>query len=221
MSIENITGLTAVISASAIFLSMMGLAMTFEYPKIIRKDTNTILTKLYEKKIVPYLYYLFGLAGLLLVYVSILMGLILANTGEHVFSEFGKTSGIIYGVLLFAGIIRYTGLFPKIAEDYVKNCNDKKICESLFQSFNYYIGNTVTEHVAFLFLAAMILFFSIGYFNTLLLPTWLCVFGIITSLGMFIGNLEFLGLKKMFVINRIFSSVSGVWLFISGICFMI
>lgn len=215
---EIMCGILCVLAALSIGGSIIGLVFKFGYPKIIRKDAVTILEKLNkEKKTVPYLYYLFGIGGFLLVYASISLSNLELKFGESTFSKYGEVSGIIYGVLLFAGILRYTKLFPLISDYMVNNKITKDEAACLFNTFNSYVGETVTEHVAFVFLAAMILFNSISLLAVSYLPAWIGISGIVVSIGMFIGNLEFLGFKKLFAVNRIFSSLSAVWLLILGI----
>lgn len=50
------------------------------------------------------------------------------------------------------------------------------------------------------------------------IANWIGILGIITASGLFIGNLEFWGIKRLFIVNRIFSSLSAVWLLLLGIC---
>lgn len=215
------SAILSILAALFICISMIGLYFTFGYPKIIRKDTLTILHKLHEgRKSIPYLYYLFGLGGFLIVFASISISKVEEMHSEYLFSDFGKVSGIIYGVLLFAGIVRYSKLFPEIAEWHYDNKVSDKQAIILFEAFNKYVGETVTEHVAFIFLAVMIFFNSVSMILTGCTSGFIGYSGIVVSAGLLIGNLEFLGLKKVFVINRIFSSLGGIWLLLLGISFL-
>ncbi|MVB09476.1 hypothetical protein CAFE_01320 [Caprobacter fermentans] len=207
----------SMISSLLICGSIIGLVFTFGYPKILRQEPLVIIEKLYQKrKSVPFLYYLFGLGGFFLVFASILVGKVEGLKGELIFSECGKMCGIVYGVLLYAGITRYTKLFPEISKMRFEHSITDKNAETLFHTFNTYIGETVTEHIAFVFLSAMIFCISMSAIISGCVVNWIGYSGIIIAVGLSIGNLEFLGLKRLFVINRIFSSLGGIWLFIFG-----
>jgi hypothetical protein len=220
----NLTVLTktsailSILAAVLICGSMLGLFFSFGYPKIISKDTLTILKKLHKsRKSTPYLYYLFGLGGFIIIFDAICISKIEEIHNEYLFSDFGKVSGIIYGVLLFVGIIRYTKLFPEIAAAYADSRISDKQAVILFDAFNKYIGESVTEHTAFVFLIGMIFCNSVSIILTKCTAGFIGYSGIIIAAGLLIGNLEFFGFKKVFVINRIFSSLSGIWLLLLGI----
>ena len=212
----------SIISSLLICGSIIGLVFTFGYPKIIRKAPLVILEKLHQKRnSVPFLYYLFGLGGFSIVFTSILVGKVEELKGELIFSECGKMCGIVYGVLLFVGISRYTKLFPEIAKMRFEHSITDKDAETLFHTFNTYIGETVAEHIAFVFLSAMIFCISMSAIISGCVVNWIGYSGIMIAIGLMIGNLEFLGLKRVFVINRMFSSLGGIWLFIFGVGLMI
>jgi hypothetical protein len=160
---------------------------------------------------------MFGFSGFFLVFSSILISKVQEANGEFVFSECGKMCGIIYGVLLFVGITRYTKLFPEISKLHHEHLITDEDAGLLFQLFNTYIGETVTEHIAFIFLSAMIFCISMSSIISRCVAIWIGYSGIIIAAGLAIGNLEFLGLKKVFLVNRIFSSLGGIWLLLFGL----
>ena len=217
-----VTGILSIVASLCICGGMVGLMETFEYPRIIRKDPIYILEKLNQKgKIVPSLFYLFGLGGFFLVFTSIALERLEYKRGEELFSQFAMVSGVVYGVLLFSGILRYFKLFPQLAADYEQGKIQTEHARSLYNVLNTYIGETVCEHVAFLFLSIMILCNSISFLITHILNTTLSIGGIIIAIGLMIGNTEFLGFRKVFVINRIFSSLSAVWILLVGVCLLL
>ncbi len=62
------TGFLAVTASILLIISFIGLKFTFGYPSIIRADYIVILENLYKKRgIVPYLFYLIGLSGFLII----------------------------------------------------------------------------------------------------------------------------------------------------------
>ena len=215
---ELAAGVLTILAALIIGGSIVGLVFEFGYPKIIRKDAITILSTLDNNRYtVPYIYYLFGFGGFILVYASVCLGNYELNYGEKIFSQLGEISGIIYGTLLFVGILRYTKLFPQIGKWMREEKINKHEAEVIFNSFNIYVGESIAEHVAFVFLTAMIFFNTLSILVSSCVSTWIGYCGIIIAIGMCIGNLEFLGLKKVFIINRIFSSLGAIWLLVLGV----
>lgn len=215
-------GMLAVVTALMTGGSMAGLAFVFGYPKIIRQDAITILETLDRKRnVVPYLYYAFGFGGVVLVFMSACLGNYEKLCGETVFSGFGQISGAIYGTLLFTGILRYTRLFPQIGKWMREDKISRQEAEFLFQSFNIYAGETVAEHAAFVFLTAAIGFHSVSLLLSGCVPVWISGMGMITAAGLFAGNFEFLGIRKLFAVNRFFSSLGVIWFLLLGIIMQI
>jgi len=110
-------GILAICGGILIIAGFSALKWVFGYPEIIRAEPGILLERLYATiNIVPYLYYVgVGGAGICILLFSVLFEKILKNAGEDIWSSLGKVCGIITGILLYAGIIRYSILFPKLA----------------------------------------------------------------------------------------------------------
>lgn len=215
-------GILSIAASLCIGGSMIGLMITFEYPKIIRKDPVYILKKINRVgKTIPFLFYIFGMGGFIIVFASIAFEQFERESGEMIFSQFALVSGIIYGILLFIGILRYFKLFPQLAALYEQQQITEKSVREIYQIVNIYIGETMCEHVAFLFLSVMILCNSISLLTLKIVGNGLGIGGIVIAIGLLIGNTEFLGIKKVFIVNRIFSSLSAIWLLTIGFCLLI
>lgn len=215
-------GILSIVASLCVGGSMVGLMITFEYPKIIRKDPVYILKKISRAgKIVPFLFYIFGMGGFIIVFASIAFEQFECENGETIFSQFALVSGIIYGVLLFIGILRYFKLFPQLAVLLKQQKVTEKGARGIYQLVNMYVGETICEHIAFLFLSVMILCNSISLLTLKVVGNGLGIGGIVIAIGLLIGNTEFWGVKKAFIVNRIFSSLGAIWLFTIGFCLLI
>lgn len=73
-----------------------------------------------------------------------------------------------------------------------KEITEKEAGE-LYKVLNTYIGETMTEHVAFIFLSFMIFCNSISLLAIDHIANRIGILGIITASGLFIGNLGFFG----------------------------
>ena len=215
----GLSGLFAVLGGTVIIAGVTALKHFFGYPDIIRADPETILERLYASAhIVPYLYY-FGVggAGVCLTLFAASFAKTLNDSGEEVFSSLGKICGITAGILLYAGIVRYSFLFPRLAEMRHSGLYNKETIDLIFKAMNTYIGDSIAEHVQFTFTSLMFIFFGLSIRKTAVLPKWTGYFGIITAVVIIIGNLEQFGFKFAFIFNRTGAKLLALWLLTAGI----
>ncbi len=215
----RLTGFLAVFGGLMAIIGFALLSRFFGYPEIIREEPKVILEKLYaERHIVPYLYYIgIGIAGICLLFFSMLLKKIFSIYGEDLWAYMGCFCGMISGLLLYAGIIRYTFLFPFLAEQRVKGTYDAKTIDLVFASFNTYVGDSIAEHVQFTFTSLMLLFFGIAILKTNIINKWIGYFGIVTSVVLIYGNTEFFGMPGAFTFNRIGGDMIALWLLAVGL----
>jgi len=194
------------------------LGKTFGYPEIIRQSPEVILNRLYEQKhLVPYLYYVgVGLGGLSIIITSILLRRIFRSEEEKIWAELGSTFGILSGLLLYTGIVRYTFLFPYLAEHRVRGTWDPATIDLVFNAFNIYVGVSVAEHVQFTFTIIMLLAFSTAIVKYGRLHRWVGYFGFATAVILAYGNLEVFGAPGAFLFNRAGSKMIALWLLLTG-----
>ncbi len=151
-----------------------------------------------------------------LFFFSSLLAEVFKRRDEVVFSSLGKLCGIISGVLLYAGIIRYSILFPQLAMLRETTTADKETIDLIFKAMNTYIGDSLAEHVQFTFTSLMLLFFGISNLKTQTVSKWVSIFGFITAVTLCIGNLEPFGYDFAFAFNRAGGDMIALWLIIIG-----
>lgn len=208
----------AVCGGVCIVCGVAALKHFFGYPDIIRAEPAVIMQRLHATRhIVPYLYY-FGVggAGLCLFLFSLLFGKILHDAGEEIWSLLGKACGIVAGVLLYVGIIRYSILFPHLASMRESGVYNNEMIDLIFNAMNTYVGESVAEHAQFTFSALMFLFFGVSILKTKALPRWIGWFALATTAVILIGNLEHFGLKFAFIFNRTAAKMLALWLLSAG-----
>jgi hypothetical protein len=211
-------GIIAISGGVVIIAGVTALKVVFGYPEIIRAEPGMLMERLYSTiNIVPYLYY-FGVggAGMCILLFSILFEKILKDAGEEVWSSLGKVCGIITGVLLYAGIIRYSILFPKLAVMRQSGMYNTETIDLIFKAMNTYIGDSLAEHVQFTFTSLMFLFFGISIIRTEVVSKWIAIFGFIIMVVLVIGNFEQFGLKYAFIFNRTGAKMLAIWLIVTG-----
>ena len=212
-------GIVAVTGAAVIIAGVTALKHVFGYPDIIRAKPEVIMERLAATAhVTPYLYY-FGVggAGLCIFIFSILFARLMAKNGEDLFSAVGKGAGMVGGTLLYAGIIRYSILFPRLASLRESGAYDRGSIDLVFYSLNSYIGDSIAEHAQFTFTAIMILCFGIAIIRTKIVSRWAAVFGFLTVPVIIIGNLEQFGVKAAFIFNRTGAKMLALWLLAVGV----
>lgn len=217
--IYNVSGILAILGGSVAIVGFILLNKIFGYPEIIRAEPSVLLNRLFDTKhIVPYLYYIgVGGAGLCIIFFSTLYSQIQIDRGENTYSSMGKISGIISGLLLYAGIIRYSILFPQLAVLRESNQFNNETIDLIFKAMNTYIGDSLAEHVQFTFSSLLVLFFSLSNLKTETVSKWISYFGFILTVILVIGNLEQFGLSFAFIFNRLGGDLLAIWLIINGI----
>lgn len=213
------TGVVGIVGGLLVLMTVLGLKHFFGYPDIIRAEPGIIMQKLHAMRhVVPYIYYFgFGGAGFCMILFAMLFGKLLNDSGEEILSSIGKVSGIVAGVLLFVGIIRYTILFPELAAMREAGVGDPAVIDVIFTVMNLYAGESVAEHAQFTFASFMYLFFGLSLLKAGLLPRWVAFLGILTAVVIWIGNLEQFGFDFAFAFNRTAAKLMALWLFCAGL----
>lgn len=212
------TGLLSVSAGLLFFAAMLLLRKYFGYPDMIRAEPAVLLRALYEQRgVVPFVYYLgIGGGGMCVLLSTLLARKVFELYGEGIWSYLGSYCGMISGFLLYTGIIRYTFLFPFLAEKRVQGTYDAATIDLVFQAFNQYVGNSLAEHAQFTFTTLYLISFSIAILKTGVLPQWVAFQGFISAVVILYGNGEFFGFPGAFVANRIGSGLMALWLLSFG-----
>ncbi len=213
-----ITGITTIVQAVLMAAGFGLLAQIFGYPEIIREKPGVVLTELHKHaSVVPYLYLGVAYSGGLVVFVAVLLKKVFEKETNAVWVDLGQISGVLSGFTFLFGLMRWLVLFPWLADLYANQQADPKILELLFEAFNSYVGFSVAEHVGFLFLSLMLIFFSLTILNSKLIPAWVGWLGLLVGLWVAYGNAEVFHLPFAFLVNRIAPEISVVWCVLIGV----
>jgi hypothetical protein len=140
--------------------------------------------------------------------------------GEEVWSSLGRVCGVITGILLYAGIIRYSILFPRLAVMRHSGLYSTETVDIVFRAMNTYIGDSLAEHVQFTFTSLMFLFFGISIIRTRIVSKWIAFFGFFIMAVLIIGNMEQFGAEWAFIFNRTGAKLMALWLIVAGIALL-
>ncbi len=167
-TLERNTGIIAITSSLMIAVCFILLGKIFNYPAIIREPPEVFLESLYQyRSIVPYVNYIgVVLGGVAIIITSVLLRLIIDPESRMALPALGQVFGVLSGLLLYIGIIRYTFLFPFLDESKILGTYQEEMIDLLYQSFQTYVGLSVAEHVQFTFTSLMLLTYSTAIYKT-------------------------------------------------------
>ncbi len=117
MNLIQITGALLIFLPIAFNVIFFLLQKTFEYPDILRKPTDYILSQFNaggNRLIVTW--YSFALTGLLFIPIALLVNQVLAEDTMP-YMAIATTVGVLAGLVQFLGLIRWTFLVPYLAKN--------------------------------------------------------------------------------------------------------
>jgi len=224
MNINQFTGLLLILLPIAFNVIFFLLQRTFEYPDILRKSTDYILSRFNaggNRLILTW--YSFALTGLLFVPTAVLMHQVFAKDNIS-YMTVATTIGVLAGVVQFLGLIRWTFLVPYLAKTYFASESSQATRDSIaivFQAFHRYAGVAVGEHLGYLCTSLWTAFIALAITQSLQFNAWLGWVGLIPAIGIFIGLFEEGGFKAAGLINAISYVLWSVWLIAVGVVLLL
>jgi hypothetical protein len=220
MNIIQFTGLLLIFLPIAFNVIFFLLQRTFEYPDILRKPTDYILSRFNaggSRLILTW--YSFALTGLLFVPTAVLVHQVFA--GEDIpYMAVATTIGVLAGLVQFLGLIRWTFLVPYLAKTYFEPDSSQATKDSIavvFQAFHRYAGMAVGEHLGYLCTSLWTAFIALAIIQSPQFNPWLGWAGLIPAIGIFIGLFEEAGFKAAGLINAISYILWSIWLIAVGV----
>ncbi|MCC6299811.1 MAG: DUF4386 domain-containing protein [Anaerolineales bacterium] len=224
MNLIQITGIFLIFLPIAFNVIFFLLQRTFEYPEILRKPTDYILSQFNEggsRLIVTW--YSFAVTGLLFIPMAILMNQVFAQDNLP-YMALATMVGVLAGLVQFLGLIRWTFLVPYLAQTYFEPTTSQGTRESItvvFQAFHRFAGMAIGEHLGYLCTSIWTALIALALSQSSQFNSWLGWIGFLPSIGIFVGLFEGAGLKKAAAINAISYILWSIWLIVVGIVFLL
>lgn len=176
--------------------AFIGLAITFDYPDILRRPTAEVLERFRRggSRLVL-LWWVFAMTAVLLAVLAGILPFSLLGA-ESTLLSLGSIVGVLAGVVQFLGLIRWPFLVPYLARaDAEADATPARrdAIDVVFQAFNRYLGVAVGEHLGLLFTGAWSILVGVSITQTYLLPEWLGVIGILAGAVLVLCSFEFVG----------------------------
>jgi len=224
MNIDQFTGLFLILLPIAFNVIFFLLQKTFEYPDILRKPTDYILSRFNSggnRLILTW--YSFALTAFLFVPTAILVHQVFARDNIP-YMAVATTIGVLAGLVQFLGLIRWTFLVPYLAKTYFEPDSSQATKDSInivFQAFHRYAGVAIGEHLGYLCTSIWTAFIALALIQSPQFNAWLGWAGLIPAIGIFIGLFEESGFKAAGLINAISYVLWSVWLIVLGVVLLL
>jgi hypothetical protein len=219
MNVTRFTGLLLILLPIAFNVIFFLLQRTFEYPDILRRPTDYILSRFNaggNRLILTW--YSFALTGLLFVPTAVLVHQVFAKD-DLPYMAVATTIGVLAGLVQFLGLIRWTFLVPYLAKTYFESGSSQATRDGIavvFQAFHRYAGVAIGEHLGYLCTSIWTAFIALAITQSPQFNSWLGWAGLIPAIGIFIGLFEEGGFKAAGLINAISYILWSIWLITVG-----
>lgn len=226
MQKQTTAGWLLIAGALGVLVPYTILTSIFEYPEILRKDTGVVLTRFHDggtKLIFTWLS--FAITGLPLIPAYIGIGQALEHRSSLV--RTATVIGVVGLVLQMIGLLRWVFVVPVLAETYVGSADIAARAAAVvaFETIHQFAGVILGEHLGQLFTIIWTVLISIAFARLKVLPRWVFIFGVSSSLIYFLAQAELLAtVIPSFPVwgaaGFIGSTLWLVWLVIVGIRFL-
>jgi hypothetical protein len=219
-------GILFIVSAIAFLIPYTILTLIFNYPDILREDTSAILTKFHAggSKLI-WTWFAFALAGLPLIPAFILLGQALEK--KNSWARVATNVGIISLIVQMIGLLRWTFVVPVLADSFINASDDATRASAIisFKLIHQFGGVLLGEHLGQLFTIAWTIIITIIFARLKLMPKWVNVFGLVSSLIYLLAQADLFGtvipgFPVWDLAGFIGSTLWLVWLIIIGVKFL-
>jgi len=178
-------------------LAFFELGRAFDYPSILRKDTDEILHR-----------FAAGGAGLVLRWEALLLSAIgmlplvallaVVLDAPAPLTATTVVVGSAAALVQAIGLVRWPFAVPELARRYVaaegpEGEESRRTIEVVFATLNRLFGVGVGEHLGYLLTAAWTLLVAASVLTTAVIPGWLGLVGLPIGIALLVGTLEFVG----------------------------
>ena len=196
MNIEQAAGAFLVFLPVAFNAFFFLLGRRFDYPNILRRPTEDILSRFQAGGVgLRLLWFGFMLTAVLFAPLAVLLGQVLARDGLAVVPT-ATVVGVLAAVVQFLGLARWPFLVPALARAYADPASTEATREAskvVFDSFHRYLGVGIGESLGYLLTGAWSLLVGVAMIQSSAFDGWLGWPGVIIGLFLVIGSLEFVG----------------------------
>ena len=196
MNIERVAGFLLIFLSVAFNGFFLLLARRFDYPNILRRPTDEILSRFHAGgPALKLIWYGFMMTAVLLAPLAVLVGQVLARDGLAIVPT-ATVIGVLAGVVQFLGLARWSFLVPTLARWYTDSSSSETTREAtrlVFEAFHRYLGVGIGECLGYLFTGGWTALVGVAMLQSPTFDPWLAWPGIVIGVFLIIGSLQFVG----------------------------
>jgi hypothetical protein len=197
MTLDLATALLLIAVPIAFNLAFFELGRAFDYPNILRKEPDEILTR-----------FAAGGSGLILRWEALLLSalamlplvalLAVALAPPPALAVSAVVVGSAAALVQVLGLVRWPFAVPELARRYSAASGPEAAAErqavvTIFATLHRLLGVGIGEHLGYLLTGLWTLLASGSILSTAILPGWLGIIGVVIGLALLVGTLEFVG----------------------------
>jgi hypothetical protein len=197
VSAEGATAVLLIAVPIAFNLAFLELGRAFDYPNILRKEPDEILTRFHA-----------GGSGLILRWEALLVSalamlplvalLAVSLSAPAALTVAAIVVGSAAALVQALGLVRWPFAVPELARRYVaaegpEGPATRRTIEVVFATLHRLLGVGVGEHLGYLLTGAWTLLVAASVLSTTVVPGWLGILGIPIGGALLVGTLEFVG----------------------------
>jgi Domain of unknown function (DUF4386) len=211
---------TLLIAVPVLFMLFYGLlAVTFDYPGILREPAGEVLRRFAAGgPSLILLWYGFALTPALFIPAAILLRRAFPATTPLL--DLAVPLGVLAGLTQVLGLIRWPFLVPELARTFLDPAASEATqaaALAIFGAFHQYAGVAIGEHLGYLFTGAWTLVIAGAMLTAPLFRPWLGWAGIVSALGILVGLVEPAGIALAGTINAVAYLAWSLWLVGTGV----
>jgi hypothetical protein len=226
MSTATLAGLFLIVIPVAFNTAFGLLAARFDYPDILRRPTDEVLSRFQAGGAgLVLLWWCFAMTAVLFAPLVVLLSRAV-DDADGTLLALATTVGVLAAVVQFLGLIRWPVLVPylaRVASDPDVTPARREAVDVVFQSFHRYLGTGVGEHLGYTLTGAWSVLAGAALAQTSAVPSWLGVPGIVVGASLLVCSLEFVGRheptgwKLAETLTPITYIAWSLWLVVTGI----
>lgn len=230
MSVEAIAGVFLIFLPLAFNAFFLLLGRRFDYPDILRRPTEDILSRFQAGGVgLKLLWYGFMLTAVLFAPLAVLLGQVFAGDDFAVMPT-AIVIGVLAAVVQFLGLARWPFLVPALARTYsdpVSTLATREATKVVFDSFHRYLGVGIGECLGYFLTGTWSVLIGVAMLGSSAFEAWLGWPGIVLGVLLVVGSLEFVGpfeeqgWKLAGTIVPITYIAWSVWLIVSGVVLLL
>jgi hypothetical protein len=230
VSLERAAAAFLIFLPLAFNLFFLLLARGFDYPDILRGQTEDILSRVQAGGVrLKLLWYGFMLTAVLLAPLAVLLGQVLARDQLAIVPT-ATVIGVLAAIVQFVGLARWPFLVPALARTYhdpAASDARRDATVVVFEAFHRYLGVAIGECLGYLLTGAWTVLVGVAMLQSSAFDPWLAWPGITIGIFLAAGSVEFVGRfeekgwKLAGAIVPIAYTAWSLWLVTAGIVLLV